>query len=474
MDIINLTAWEMKEALLRKEISSVDIVEAHFERIDEVEDVMNSFITLNYDEAAKAAKRVDKKIKDGEKLGTLAGLPIGIKDNIMTKDIRTTCGSKMLEHFVSPFDAHVVEMINNADGIIAGKTNMDEFAMGGSTETSYFGATKNPNNLDLSAGGSSGGSAAAVATKEVALSLGTDTGGSTRQPAAFSNIVGIKPSYGLVSRSGVVPMANTLDQVGVFGRDVRDAVLMLNAISGFDDKDHTSVKSSPIIIESESNIKGMKVALLREFGDIKIDDTIKEEFNKARQTFEDAGAIVEEVSVPSISYAMEIYHIISCAELASNMARFDGLRYGFRADNYSTLDELYINTRNIGFGDEVKKRILTGTYFLTGENSINYYQKALKLRTLLIEEFKKVFNKFDIIISPTTTSMPYELDNITQSANNYNSSIFTVPANLAGLCALSMPCGSDILIPVGLQIMGDRFKESNIIKAALGFERTVK
>lgn len=474
MEIVNLTAWEMKEALLKKEISSADIVEAHFDRIDVVEDVMNSFITLNYDDAVKAAMRVDEKIKNGEELGVLAGLPIGIKDNIMTKNIRTTCGSKMLEHFNSPYDAHVVELIKNADGIIAGKTNMDEFAMGGSTETSYFGATKNPTNLELCAGGSSGGSAASVATKEVALSLGTDTGGSVRQPAAFSNIVGIKPSYGLISRYGVVPMADTLDQVGVFGRDVKDAVLMLNAVSGFDSKDHTSVKSKEIIMEPENNLKGMKVGLLREFGDIKIDKNIEEEFNKARTTFEDAGAIVEEVSVPSIKYAMELYHIIACAELSSIMARFDGVRYGFRADSYNSLDELYINTRNIGFGDEVKKRILLGTYFLTGENSIEYYQKALKLRTLLIEDFKKVFKKFDIIISPTTTSMPYELDSIRQSEDRYNSSIFTVPANLAGLCALSMPCGSEIELPIGLQIIGDRFKESNIINAALGFERLVK
>ncbi len=474
MEIINLTAWEMKEKLLNKEISSADIVEAHFERIDNAEDTMNSFISLDYEGAIKAANALDHKIKNGEELGILAGLPIGLKDNIMTKDLRTTCGSQMLEHFVSPYDAHVVERIKVNDGIIVGKTNMDEFAMGGSTETSYFGSTKNPTNLDLTAGGSSGGSAASVATNEVALSLGTDTGGSIRQPAAFSNVVGIKPSYGLVSRYGVVPMADTLDAVGVFGRDVKDALLMLNGISGFDSRDFTSAKSSEIILEPENNLKGMKVAFLKEFGEVIIDEIIKEKFDQARKNFEDAGAIVEEVSMTSLAYAVEIYHIISSAELSSNMARFDGLRYGFRADEYQTLDELYIKTRTEGFGDEVKKRILTGTYFLSGDNREKYYVKALKLRTLLIQEFKALFRNFDIIISPTTTTMPYELNQERGERKIPNSSIFTAPANLAGLCAISLPATSDINLPVGLQIIGERFKEINIIKAALGFERIVK
>lgn len=474
MEIVNLTAWEMKEKLLNNEISSRDIVEAHFNRIDEAEDSMNSFITLNYEGALKSADLVDLKLKNREEVGILAGLPIGLKDNIITKNLRTTCGSKMLEHFMPPYDGHVVDLINKSDGIIVGKTNLDEFAMGGSTETSYFGSTKNPTNLDLTAGGSSGGSAAAVATGEAALSLGTDTGGSTRQPAAFSNIVGIKPSYGLISRYGVVPMANTLDTVGVFGRDVRDATLMLNAISGFDTKDLTSVSSKNITLEPEYSLKGMKVALLKEFGEINIDNTIEEEFNKARQKFEDAGAIVEEISVPSIDYAMEIYHVIACAELASNMARFDGIRYGYRAKEYGTLEELYTKSRTEGFGDEVKKRILMGTYFLTGDKREEYYMKSLKLRTILIQDFKKVFSKYDIIISPTTTSMPYVLDEIRVKEDTHNSSIFTVPANLAGLCAISLPCGSEIDVPVGLQIIGDRFMDSKVINAALGFERLVK
>ena len=474
MEIVNLTACELKEKFLNKEVSAVDIVEAHFNRIDEVEDSMNSFITLDYEGALKSANKIDEKLKKGEELGVLAGLPIGVKDNIITKNLRTTCGSQMLEHFIPPYDAQVVQMIKNSDGIIVGKTNLDEFAMGGATETSYFGATKNPANLDLTAGGSSGGSAAAVATYETALSLGTDTGGSTRQPAAFSNIVGIKPSYGLVSRYGAVPMANTLDAVGVFGRDVKDATLMLNAITGYDSKDLTSVKSKEIILETDNNLKGMKVALLKEFGAINIDQTIEEEFNKARQKFEDAGAIVEEISVPSIEFAMEIYHIISCAELASNMARFDGIRYGFRAEEYESLDELYIKSRTEGFGDEVKKRILMGTYFLSGDKREEYYMKSLKLRTVLIEDFKKVFKAFDIILSPTTTSMPYVLDKVREKEYTHSSSIFTAPVNLAGLCAISLPCGSDIELPVGLQIIGDRFNDSKIINAALGFERLVK
>lgn len=474
MEIVNLTGWEIKEKFLNKEISAVDIVEEHFNRIDEAEDGLNSFITLDYENAVEAANNLDKKLKNGEELGALAGLPIGIKDNIITKNLRTTCGSEMLKRFIPPYDSHVVDRIKKSDGIILGKTNLDEFAMGSTTETSFFGPTKNPTNLDLTAGGSSGGSAAAVAVNEVVLALGTDTGGSTRQPAAFSNVVGIKPSYGLISRYGVVPMANTLDAVGVFAKDVRDATLMLNAISGFDEKDLTSVKSKSIILDSEPSLKGLKVALIKEFEEINIDPTIKEEFQKARQKFQDEGAIVEEISLPSIQYAMELYHIISSAELASNMARFDGIRYGFRAEEYTTLDELYIKSRTEGFGEEVKKRIIMGTYFLSGDKREEYYMKALKVRTILIQEFKNLFKNFDLVISPTTTSLPYELGKIRSNEDVLTSSIFTTPANLAGLCAISLPCSNNIQLPVGLQIIGDRFKDSKVINAALGFERLVK
>lgn len=474
MEIVNLTGWEIKEKFLNKEISAVDIVEEHFNRIDEAEDGLNSFITLDYENAIDAANNLDKKLKNGEELGALAGLPIGIKDNIITKNLRTTCGSEMLKRFIPPYDSHVVDRIKKSDGIILGKTNLDEFAMGSTTETSFFGPTKNPTNLDLTAGGSSGGSAAAVAVNEVVLALGTDTGGSIRQPAAFSNVIGIKPSYGLISRYGVVPMANTLDAVGVFAKDVRDATLMLNAISGFDEKDLTSVKSKSIILDSEPSLKGLKVALIKEFEEINIDPTIKEEFQKARQKFQDEGAIVEEISLPSIQFAMELYHIISSAELASNMARFDGIRYGFRAEEYTTLDELYIKSRTEGFGEEVKKRIIMGTYFLSGDKREEYYMKALKVRTILIQEFKNLFKNFDLVISPTTTSLPYELGKIRSNEDVLTSSIFTTPANLAGLCAISLPCSNNIQLPVGLQIIGDRFKDSKVINAALGFERLVK
>jgi aspartyl-tRNA(Asn)/glutamyl-tRNA(Gln) amidotransferase subunit A len=474
MEIVNLTGWEIKEKFLNKEISAIDIVEEHFNRIDEAEDGLNSFITLDYENAIDAANNLDKKLKNGEELGALAGLPIGIKDNIITKNLRTTCGSEMLKRFIPPYDSHVVDRIKKSDGIILGKTNLDEFAMGSTTETSFFGPTKNPTNLDLTAGGSSGGSAAAVAVNEVVLALGTDTGGSIRQPAAFSNVIGIKPSYGLISRYGVVPMANTLDAVGVFAKDVRDATLMLNAISGFDEKDLTSVKSKSIILDSEPSLKGLKVALIKEFEEINIDPTIKEEFQKARQKFQDEGAIVEEISLPSIQFAMELYHIISSAELASNMARFDGIRYGFRAEEYTTLDELYIKSRTEGFGEEVKKRIIMGTYFLSGDKREEYYMKALKVRTILIQEFKNLFKNFDLVISPTTTSLPYELGKIRSNEDVLTSSIFTTPANLAGLCAISLPCSNNIQLPVGLQIIGDRFKDSKVINAALGFERLVK
>ncbi len=474
MDIIKLSAREMRKKLKLKEISSRDIVEAHLNRIGEMENKINAFITLTEEEALKAADRVDEKIKNGEELGPLAGIPIGIKDNIMTNGIRTTCASKMLENFIPPYDATVVEKIKKADGIILGKSNMDEFAMGSSTETSYFGPTKNPMDLERVPGGSSGGSAAAVRAHEVALSLGSDTGGSIRQPASFCGVVGIKPTYGLVSRYGLASMANSLDQIGVLGRDVLDAALMLGVISGYDVKDSTSMDIEDIdYLEGlVKDIKGMKIGLPKEYFDLKVDSAIKEKITRAIRIFETLGAEIEEISLPNTIYGLATYHIISTSEISSNMARYDGIRYGYRGKDYETLDELYINTRSEAFGEEVKRRIMMGTYSLSSGYADEYYKKALKVRTLIKNDFDKAFEKYDIILSPTSATLPFKLG---EKSNDplamYNSDIFTASVNLAGLCAISIPCGYSEGLPVGLQIIGDRFKELNILKAAYAFEK---
>jgi aspartyl-tRNA(Asn)/glutamyl-tRNA(Gln) amidotransferase subunit A len=474
MDIIKLSAREMRKKLKLKEISSRDIVEAHLNRIGEMENKINAFITLTEEEALKAADRVDEKIKNGEELGPLAGIPIGIKDNIMTNGIRTTCASKMLENFIPPYDATVVEKIKKADGIILGKSNMDEFAMGSSTETSYFGPTKNPMDLERVPGGSSGGSAAAVRAHEVALSLGSDTGGSIRQPASFCGVVGIKPTYGLVSRYGLASMANSLDQIGVLGRDVLDAALMLGVISGYDVKDSTSMDIEDIdYLEGlVKDIKGMKIGLPKEYFDLKVDSAIKEKITRAIRIFETLGAEIEEISLPNTIYGLATYHIISTSEISSNMARYDGIRYGYRGKDYETLDELYINTRSEAFGEEVKRRIMMGTYSLSSGYADEYYKKALKVRTLIKNDFDKAFEKYDIILSPTSPILPFKLE---EKSNDplamYNSDIFTASVNLAGLCAISIPCGYVEGLPVGLQIIGDRFKELNILKAAYAFEK---
>ena len=474
MDIIRLSAMEIREKLKKKEISSREIIEAHLNRIEEVDDEINAFITLTKEEALKVADKIDNRIKNGEDLGLLAGIPIGIKDNIITYGTRTTCGSKMLEDFIPPYESTVVEKIKNADGIILGKVNMDEFAMGSSTETSYFGATKNPIDLERVPGGSSGGSTAAVKAYEVALALGSDTGGSIRQPASYCGVVGIKPTYGLVSRYGLIPVANSLDQIGVVGRDVLDAALMLEVISGYDIKDSTSIdmKNIDYLEKLTEDIRGVKVAVPKEYFNLEMDTRIKDQLTNAIKIFETLGAEIDEISLPNTEYGLATYYIISTAEISSNLARFDGIRYGYRAKDYETLDELYMNTRKEAFGEEVKRRIMAGTYSLSRGHAEEYYKKALKVRTLIKDDFDKAFEKYDIILSPTTPDLSFKLgEKMDNPLDMYKSDLFTVPVNLAGICALSLPCGYVEGLPVGLQIIGDRFKEANILKAAYAFER---
>ncbi len=479
MELTRLSAWEMKELLKKREVSSEELVKAHLKKIEAMDKDLNAFITVNSEAAVQTARNVDKKIKNGEETGLLAGIPIGIKDNIMTKDLRTTCGSKMLEDFVPPYDATVIRKIINEDGIVIGKTNMDEFAMGGSTETSYFGITRNPRNLEVVPGGSSGGSAAAVASGEAALALGSDTGGSVRQPASYCGVVGIKPTYGMVSRYGVVPMSNSLDQVGTFGRDVSDAYLLLKAIAGFDPLDATSSKRSGIgfSLEGEDFLKGLKVALPIEYRDLKFSnfEGIQRLYDDAVKVFENAGAKIDYVSLPYLKYALETYYIISTSEVSTNLSRFDGIRYGHRTDDYETLDELYTRSRTEGFGEEAKRRIMMGTYALSAGYQEEHYKKALKVRTLIKQDYEKTYEKYDVILSLASPILPFKLNSLVNSpVEMYMSDLFTVPINLAGLVSMCVPMGDVGGLPVGMQITGKRFGEETVIKAGLGYERAVK
>ena len=479
MDITSLKGWEMKERLLGKEISSTEILTAHLDMIDKKEKDLNAFITLDREGAMESARRVDEKLGKGESLGALAGLPIGLKDNILTRDLRTTCGSRMLENFNPPYDATVVKKIREADGIILGKTNMDEFAMGGSTETSYFGSTRNPRDLSRVPGGSSGGSAAAVAGHEAPLALGSDTGGSVRQPASFCGIVGMKPTYGIVSRYGVVPMSNSLDQIGVFGRDVKDAHMMLTSVCGYDPLDATSSKKADrdISIQGVDFLKGLRVALPEQYRNLRVtgDEKIQERFRETVKVFEDAGAIIDYVSLPSLEYSLETYYIIMSSEVSTNLSRFDGIRFGYRTENYETLDELYTNSRTEAFGEETKRRIMLGTYSLSAGYQTENYKKALRVRTLIKQDYEKAFKDHDVILSLTAPMLPFELDSMVNSpVDMYKADLYTVPVNLAGLCAISVPMGDVDGLPVGLQITGPRFGDSTILKAGLGYERVVR
>jgi len=475
MDIISLSALEMREKLLNGEISCREIVQAHIDNIEKIEPEINAFVTLTKEKALKKADIVDEKIRNKEEIGILAGIPVAVKDNISTKGIRTTCGSKMLENYIPPYDATVVERIEEEDGIIIGKTNMDEFAMGSSTETSYFGPTKNPIDTTRVPGGSSGGSAAAVCAKEAALALGTDTGGSIREPASFCGIVGIKPTYGLVSRYGAVPMANSLDQIGPFGRNVLDAALLLQAIADHDPKDSTSMDLERVdyLNQIVDEVKGMRIGIPKEYMEIEIDESLKEKIINAVNMLESLGAELEEVSLPNLKYSLPAYYIISTSELSSNLSRFDGVRYGYRTEEYNSLDELYKKSRSEAFGEEVKRRIMLGTFSLSKGYADDYYKKALKIRTLIKNDFDKAFKKVDVLVGPTAPSLPFELGSISNPVTMYKSDSFTVAINLAGVCALSMPCGSVDGLPVGLQMIGDRFKDINILKAAYALEKNL-
>ena len=463
MNITELTVHELKEKLEKKELTSYEITKAYTDRIAEKEKDVQAFVTTLEEEALEKSKEIDKKIESGEAKSELAGIPIGIKDNICTKGVKTTCSSRMLEDFIAPYDATVMEKINDKELVNLGKLNMDEFAMGGSTEHSYFHVTRNPWNLNKVPGGSSGGSAAAVAAGMVPWALGTDTGGSIREPAAFCGVVGLKPTYGLVSRYGVVAFASSLDQVGPITKDVTDAAMLLNIIAGKDSMDTTSVERP-------------KVDYPKEFFGEGINEEVKKNLEKAIETYKELGAEVSEVSLDIAEYALESYYIIACAEASSNLGRFDGVRYGHRAEEYSNVKELITNSRTEGFGPEVKRRIILGTYVLSSGYYDAYYKKAQQVRTLVMNEFKKVFDNYDVILTPTSPTVAFDIGSkINDPLAMYLADICTVSVNIAGLPGISIPCGVDSEgMPVGMQLIGNRFAEDTLLNAAYTFEQKIK
>ena len=475
MELYELTVHELMDKLDKNEITSEDITKSYVSRINEKEDDIEAFVTVLSEDAENKAKEIDQKIEKGEITNKLAGIPIGIKDNICTKGIKTTCSSKMLEDFVSPYDATVMDKINAENLITIGKLNMDEFAMGGSTENSYFKKTKNPWNLSKVPGGSSGGSAAAVASQMVPWALGSDTGGSIRQPSAFCGVVGLKPTYGLVSRYGLVAFASSLDQIGPITKDVRDSAILLNIIAGHDEKDSTSVDMPKKDYEKAltGDIKGLRIGVPKEFFGEGINKEVKESLKQAIETYKKLGAEVEEFSLDIAKYALATYYIIACAEASSNLGRFDGIRYGYRTPNYTNLKELFKNSRSEGFGSEVKRRIILGTYVLSSGYYDAYYKKAQQVRTLVKQEFKKAFEKYDVILTPTSPIVAFDIG--TKSSNPmemYLSDICTVPVNIAGVPAISIPCGVDSNnMPIGMQLIGNYFDEETILNAAYTYEQ---
>ena len=472
MELYELTVHELMEKLEKNEITSEDIIKSYSKRIDEKEKDVQAFVTVTADEALKQAESVDRT------KSKLAGIPIGIKDNMCTKGVKTTCSSKMLENFVAPYNATVVEKLNNEGVLSLGKLNMDEFAMGASTEYSAFKVTRNPWNLKMAPGGSSGGSAAAVASQMVPWALGSDTGGSIRQPAALCGVVGLKPTYGLVSRYGLVAFASSLDQIGPITQDVTDSAILLNVLAGFDEKDSTS-ENLPKKDYTKSLVKDVskfKIGVPKEFLGEGINPEVRNVIEMAVEKYKSLGATVEECTLDIANEALATYYIIACAEASSNLGRFDGIRYGYRTKNYSNLNDIFVNSRTEGFGAEVKRRIILGTYVLSSGYYDAYYKKAQKVRTIIKQEFAKLFEKYDLLLTPTSPTVAYEIG--TKSNNPlemYLADLCTVSVNIAGLPGISIPCGVDKAgLPIGLQLIGKPFGEETIIQAAYTYEQEVK
>ena len=472
MELYELTVHELLKKLDNKEITLEDITKSYINRIDEKEKDVQAFVTITDKEALEKVKDIkERKTK-------LAGIPIGIKDNICIKGVKTTCSSKMLENFVAPYNATVIEKLNEESMIYLGKLNMDEFAMGASTEYSAFKKTRNPWNLNTVPGGSSGGSAAAVAANMVPWALGSDTGGSIRQPSSLCGVVGLKPTYGLVSRYGLVAFASSLDQIGPITKDVEDCAMLLNVITGHDEKDSTSanINKKDYTKALVQDVKGLKIGVPKEYFGNGINEEVKSAVKEAIKKYEEMGAIVEECSLDIADESLAVYYIIACAEASSNLGRFDGIRYGYRTKDFNNLKDIYINSRTEGFGAEVKRRIILGTYVLSSGYYDAYYKKAQKVRTLIRKEFEKLFEKYDVLLTPTSPTVAYEIG--TKSNNPlemYLADLCTVTVNIAGLPGMSIPCGIDSKgMPIGMQLIGKHFDEETILRAAYTFEQKEK
>ena len=477
-DITNYTIFELRTELKKKSFTSRELTEQYLAKIKAHSD-LNCFLAIPEEKILAEAEAADKKIQAGED-NLLLGIPVGIKDVILTKDVVTTCGSKILENFIPPYDATVVENLRSKGAVICAKLNMDEFAMGSSNEHSAYGPVKNPWNPEYVPGGSSGGSAAAVAARLVPAALGSDTGGSIRQPAAFCNIVGMKPTYGRVSRYGVIAYASSLDQVGPFATNVKDCALVAESISGFDPKDSTSINRPDTQYSAKigSSITGLRVGVPKEYFIDGVDAEVKEAVRKAIDTFASLGATIVDISLPHTELAVSVYYIIAPAEASSNLARYDGVRYGHRAQGVKNLRELYCNSRTEGFGKEVKRRIMIGTYVLSSGYYDAFYIRAQKVRTLIINDFKNAFEKqCDLIVCPTTPTGPFKLNDASKQdpVQMYLNDIFTIPVNLAGLPGISLPCGQDRNnLPLGLQLIGKPFDEATLFQVAHAYEQSTE
>lgn len=473
MSVFDLRLSELHNRLQNKQLSVTELVEYSIKRISDTDDKIGAFLTLNEAGARKEAALLDAQLASGGERGLLFGVPAGIKDNIVTEGLRTTCGSRFLDNHDPIYDAAVITKLHAAQSVTIGKMNMDEFAMGGSNENSAYHPVHNPWDLDRVPGGSSGGSAAAVAAGQVYFTLGSDTGGSIRQPAAYCGVVGLKPTYGLVSRFGLVAFASSLDQIGPITKNVEDSAYVLQAIAGYDERDSTSanVEIPDYLSALTGDVKGLRIGVPKEYLGQGIDPQVKERVLEALKVFESMGAVWEEVSLPHTDYAVATYYLLASSEASSNLARFDGVRYGVRADNPTNLLDLYRRSRSEGFGAEVKRRIMLGTYALSSGYYDAYYKKAQQVRTLIKRDFDQVFEKFDLIIGPTAPTAAFKLgEQIGDPLTMYLNDICTIPVSLAGVPAISVPCGTAEGLPVGLQIIGKPFDEQTVLRAAHAFE----
>ena len=481
MTFSNLRAWEIAQGYRNKDFSCEEVTREFLDNIKEKDGEINAYITVTEEMAMKKAKEVDEKFHNREEVSPLAGVPISIKDNISVKDVKMTCASRMLENYISPYDATLVKKIKNNDGVILGKVNMDEFAMGATTRTSYFGVTKNPLDTRRVSGGSSGGSAASVSANMAAISIGTDTGGSVRQPSSFCKTVGMKPTYGSISRFGVASMANTFDQAGVIANDVRDLAMMFNVIEGRDEKDATSFGNPGLKFDFDfsedaiKNLEGKKFAIPQTYLDMDLNKRVRGELDKAIEILKDNGAKVEAYDIDSLNHTIETYNILVNGEIASNLARFDSIRYGHRTDKkFDTVEEMYRASRQEGFGEEVKRRIMIGTHILSMENADEFYYKALKVRGLIKRDMDRMFKDYDFMICPTFPVLPFKIDDDMTPVEMYQADLFTIPANMVGSPSISlpMPAGEDGL-SVGIEFTAKRFKDKDLFQASLAFERSL-